>query len=71
MTLSARFTRRHLLKEVFGIKAVAGGKELYIKANKGVLLATGSVSGSPELMERFFLPKGVEVINSSSPRQHR
>lgn len=53
--------------EVFGVKAAANGRELAVKANKGVLLATGSVSGSPELLERFFMPKGLELINSSSP----
>lgn len=55
-------------KEVFGVTAKdASGSTLHIKANKGVLLATGSPVEGNALLGRFFLPNGVKIANCSSP----
>ncbi len=55
-------------KEVYGVRAEdANGASIYVKANKGVVLATGSVSGNQDLLNRFFVPKGVQLLNVSSP----
>ncbi len=50
--------------EVFGICAEdKDGKEVYVKANKGVLLATGGFLGNEELVHRFLIPKEVHMAN--------
>lgn len=53
--------------EVFGIIAEQAGREICIKANKGVLLATGCFLGNEELMHRFLVPKEVQLSNIGSP----
>lgn len=55
-------------RTVCGVRAVAAdGKTLYCKANRGVLLATGSVNGSDTLLHDLYIPKGTDVVNVSSP----
>lgn len=54
-------------KEVFGIVAEQAGKEIYVKANKGVLLATGCFLGNEELMHRFIVPKEAHMVNIGAP----
>lgn len=54
-------------KEVYGVKAQNGGKEIFVKANKGVLLATGSVAGNQELLRQLYVPTGVELLNGCTP----
>lgn len=54
-------------KEVFGVIAEQAGKEIYVKANKGVLLATGCFLGNEELMHRFLIPKEVHMVNIGAP----
>lgn len=53
--------------EVFGVIAEREGKEIYVKANKGVLLATGCFLGNEELMHRFIVPKEVGMVNIGAP----
>lgn len=53
--------------EVVGVVAqTEAGEQIRLLARKGVLLATGSVSGNPELMGSFFFPN-VPVLNAGSP----
>jgi len=40
-------------KQVVGVKAVSGGTEMFIKARKGVILATGGFTRSEELMRAY------------------
>lgn len=55
-------------KEVFGVQAQnASGQPVYVKAKKGVLLATGGANGSNELLENLYLPKGLPIMNVNSP----
>lgn len=54
-------------KEVFGVIAEQAGREIYVKANKGVLLATGCFLGNDELMHRFLIPKEVHMVNIGAP----
>lgn len=50
--------------EVFGVCAEdKDGNEVYVKANKGVLLATGCFLANEELMHRFLIPKEVHLAN--------
>ncbi len=53
--------------EVFGVVAEQNGHELFIKANKGVLLSTGCFLGNEELMHRFIVPKEVKLASLTSP----
>ncbi|HWQ76729.1 MAG TPA: FAD-dependent oxidoreductase [Syntrophomonas sp.] len=46
-------------KEVFGVKALKDGKEVYIRANKGVILATGGFNWNMDLMKAY-LPEYVD-----------
>lgn len=50
--------------EVYGVCAEdASGSEIYVKANKGVLLATGGFLANEELVHRFLIPKEVQIAN--------
>jgi flavocytochrome c len=40
-------------KEVLGVKAVSDGKEMYIKARKGVILTTGGFARDKELLRKY------------------
>lgn len=51
-------------KEVFGVIAQdKDGNEVTVKANKGVLLATGGFLANKELVHRFLVPKEVDVAD--------
>lgn len=43
-------------REVHGVKALQGDKEVYLKARRGVILATGGFSHNPDLIHRFLYP---------------
>lgn len=54
--------------EVFGVVGEApDGREVYVKANRGVLLATGCFLSNPELMHRFLIPKEVKMVSIGAP----
>ena len=52
--------------EVIGAYAEQNGNRIAIKANKGVILCSGSYNASPELIERFAYPS-VYIANLDSP----
>ncbi|MBR3258121.1 MAG: FAD-binding protein, partial [Eggerthellaceae bacterium] len=55
-------------KRVCGVEAVdASGKTLFFKANKGVILATGNMCGNRDLVDRYFVPNGLETAHCGSP----
>lgn len=65
-------------REVLGIKALSGGKTLYIKAKKGVVLASGSFRNNVEMVRNFVpftvtspptVPKPTEALGGSLPGQ--
>jgi len=43
-------------KEILGVKATAGGKDIYVRAAKGVVLATGGFENNPEMTVNY-LPR--------------
>jgi len=49
-------------KEVVGVKADSAGKEIYIKANKGVVLTCGGYEYSQEMLSYFNIPGLSEFI---------
>lgn len=53
-------------KEVFGVRAVQGGKELAIKAKKGVVMALGGYENHEEMKTNFFAP-GVKIYPWGTP----
>lgn len=54
--------------EVFGVIAEdAQGNEVAVKANKGVLLASGGFLGNEELVHRFVVPREVGLLNQGAP----
>ena len=52
--------------EVKGVKALVDGKEIAVKARKGVVLATGDYASSPELLSQFHYPK-MPIANVGGP----
>lgn len=55
-------------KTVYGVRAEdKNGGSIYVKANKGVLLATGNMCGNRDLVDRYFLPKEVDTPHVGSP----
>ena len=57
-----------LTHEVFGVIAEdAQGNEVAVKANKGVLLASGGFLGNEELVHRFVVPREVGMLNQGAP----
>ena len=55
-------------REVYGVLASdASGADVYVKANKGVLLATGGFLGNEELMHRFILSRRAHLANVGAP----
>jgi succinate dehydrogenase/fumarate reductase flavoprotein subunit len=40
-------------KEILGVKAVTGGKEIYVKAKRGVVMALGGYENNPEMRRNF------------------
>lgn len=55
-------------KTVCGVQAAdAGGAPLNIKATRGVILATGNMAGNRDLIDRFFLPNGIDTAHVGSP----
>lgn len=54
--------------EVFGVQAIdATGAAVNVKANKGVILATGGFLGNTELVHRFIVPKEVHMVDTGAP----
>ena len=54
--------------EVFGVLAEdASGNPVTVKANKGVLLASGGFLGNEELVHRFGVPRQVGMVNQGAP----
>lgn len=54
--------------EVFGVLAEdASGNPVTVKANKGVLLASGGFLGNEELVHRFVVPRQVGMLNQGAP----
>lgn len=43
-------------KEILGVKADSGGKDLFVKANKGVILACGGYENNPQMQGWFNYP---------------
>lgn len=43
-------------REIHGVKALQGENEVYVKARRGVILATGGFSHNPDLVRRFLRP---------------
>lgn len=41
--------------EVLGVKAESNGKPLYVRATKGVVIATGGFCGDVNMIEKFIL----------------
>lgn len=57
-------------KEVYGIQCVnAAGEELYIRANKGVILCTGGYLENDELMTRFHFADMIDIASVGAPTQ--
>ena len=55
-------------KEVYGIQCeTAAGEKLNIRANKGVILCTGSYLANDELMTRFHFAEMPDLANAGSP----
>ncbi len=55
-------------KEVYGIQCeTATGETLNIRANKGVVLCTGTYLGNEELMTRFHFAEMPDIANGGSP----
>ncbi len=54
-------------KEVFGVQAETKDGPVYVKANKGVVLATGNFAGNPDLMHTYMLPREIEFAQNGSP----
>lgn len=55
-------------KEVLGVRAVnAAGEDVYAKATRGVVLATGNFVANEELVHNFMLPREVEYVQLGSP----
>ncbi len=54
--------------EVFGVIAEdASGNPVAVKANKGVLLASGGFLGNEELVHRFVVPREIGLVNYGAP----
>lgn len=59
-----------LTKEVYGIKCEnAAGEELYIRANKGVILCTGGYLENDDLMTRFHFAEMIDFASVGAPTQ--
>ncbi|MEE8717225.1 MAG: FAD-binding protein [Coriobacteriales bacterium] len=43
-------------KEVFGVRVEQGGKEICVKASKGVVMACGGFEGNYDMIKDFYLP---------------
>lgn len=57
-------------KEVYGIQCVnAAGEELYIRANKGVILCTGGYLENDDLMTRFHFADMIDIASVGAPTQ--
>lgn len=54
-------------KEIIGVKAEQGGKDLFIKAKKGVVLASGSFIANRDMVNTYHLTPLVEYTNDGSP----
>ena len=55
-------------REVFGVMAEGpDGQPVAVKANKGVLLATGGFLGNEELVHRFVVPRGAGLVSQGAP----
>lgn len=55
-------------KEVYGIQCeTAAGETLSIRANKGVILCTGTYLGNEDLMTRFHFAEMPDIANGGSP----
>lgn len=54
--------------EIRGVKAMKDGKEIYIKARKGVVIASGGYSANNELVNMLNYP-GLKVTTTSSPAE--
>lgn len=54
-------------REVLGIKAEQNGKDVYVKAHKGVVLTTGSFIANKDLTNTLHLTPLVEYTNDGSP----
>ena len=56
--------------EVYGVRCdTAEGKPLYVRANKGVVLATGGYVANPDLMSRFHFADMPEYAVAGAPTQ--
>lgn len=54
-------------KEVFGVKGVCAGKDLYIKAKKGVILACGGFENNQKMLQQYYTPGYPELGFLGSP----
>lgn len=57
-------------KEVFGVQCTdAQGNVINVRANKGVILATGGYLGNEDLMTRFHFSNMPEIVSLGAPTQ--
>ncbi len=57
-------------KEVFGVQCTqADGSDLYVRANKGVVLATGGYAANEDLMTRFHFADMIDYALLGAPTQ--
>lgn len=65
-TPGKRLIQNPVTKEVLGVVAESGGKEIILKGKKAVIMATGSYSGNLSMMNNFN-EAGVFIANNGSP----
>jgi len=53
-------------EEILGVKATQAGKEIYVKARRGVILACGGYENNPELQDSHVYP-GVRIYPAGNP----
>ena len=59
-----------MTKEVYGVQCKqADGSDLFVKANKGVVLATGGYAANKDLMTRFHFAEMIDYALAGAPTQ--
>lgn len=67
-TPAKRLIADPVTREVFGVLAEdESGNPVTVKANKGVLLASGGFLANEELVHRFVVPRQVGMVNQGAP----